>query len=144
MDPHDANYAYDQNVVEPDRWTPRDPAKPLTRSTRRVLHFLLNGARLKQQRKVIPGRKVRIEHPDPREHYWILVSPKASFTDMRLFRPGRKEYQLTRESIASLVRKGYLRGLSEGEATAENVTEKGRDVVSRTDWNGNWLEGRKP
>jgi hypothetical protein len=126
--------------------TPRDPSKPLTRATRRVLVFLLNRGALKQQRKVLPGRKVRIEDPDPREHYWILIAPAPHLVEgtNNVFRAGRKEYRLTRELVASLVAKGYLRGISEGEASEDNVTAKGRDVVARTDWNGNWIEGRKP
>lgn len=148
MDPNDANRAYDANVREPATpdMTPRDPSKPLTRATRRVLVFLLNRGRLQRQRKVLPGRKVQILNPDPREHYWILVSPKPHCTaDLKLFKPGRKGYRLTRESIALLVSKGYLRGISgSDEASEDNVTAKGRDVVARTDWNGNWLEGRRP
>lgn len=126
--------------------TPRDPLKPFSRAGRRVLYFLLMGGRLKQQRCLLPGRKVRIENPDPREHYWILVSPKPHIPEggTNTFKAGRKEYRLNRESIALLVAKGYLRGISEGEASADNVTPKGREAVSRTDWNGNWIEGRKP
>lgn len=125
--------------------TPQDPSKPLTRSTRRVLVFLLYGGRLKRQRRVLPGRKVRIEDPDPRNHYWILVAPKPQHAPGKaMFKAGRKEYRLSKESIALLVAKGYLAGISEGEGSEESVTAKGRDAVSRTDWNGNWLEGRKP
>lgn len=139
-------FAADRDYYTAPDMTPRDPDKPLTRATRRVLYFLLHGGRLKQQRKVLPGRKVRIENPDPREHYWILVSPKPHIPEGSTvpWKAGRKQYQLTRESIAGLVAKGYLCGVSEGEASEESVTQKGRDVVARTDWNGNWIEGRKP
>jgi hypothetical protein len=147
-DPYDAEserQRYEDSLDYERQWMPRDPDKPLTRATRRVLVFLTYGGCLKRQQRVLSGRKVRIPDPDPRNHYWILVAPKPRHAPGKpMWKAGRPEYRLTKETIAGLVAKGYLRGISEGEAGEDNVTARGRDIVSRTDWNGNWLEGRKP
>lgn len=127
------------------KWQPRDPSKPFARGGKRVLYFLIMGGRLLKQRKVLPGRKVRIEDSDPRRHYWVLVAPRAyALPEGGSFRPRPAQRRVSKELVDRLWRAKLITGVAGDELDGSNVTDQGRDYVERTDWNGNWLEGRKP
>jgi len=114
-------------------WKPVDPSKPWNRNGRRIVFYLISGGRL---RKKFAKKKTNHLQDDPERWRWIL-EPMPELSGSR--HAYAREY--LHETIERLQQIGVLklRFREPDEITSVDVdVAKARDLLERTDWDGNW------
>lgn len=117
------------------RMAPVNPDKPLTRTLRRVLLVLAKGGTLEKvtTRDNTPGRR-HLPHPEGRVYYILRPDPRHKRFKSRKTMIERVVMAAT---VETLIERGHLVRFAR-VARAEHLSDKAREAVKATDWNGNY------